>query len=427
MTNDQQKFDFGGESGEETPRKTLYDKILENQEARESGFGSGESGDEGTEGTWGRGDDGTRDSGEEGTEGTWGRGDEDRTKPGSYQGPTTNDQGPLTNDPGPTTNDQGPLTNDPGPTTNDQSPTTPDPGLADPGPADPVRRTRRRIRALFIILLSVMAIVIGYLVYILMIEREESEEMRVTLEMQKESLTFELNELYASYDTLQTSNDSMNVLIEDRQEQIRQLLAIRASNSRKIRIYDEQVKSLRGVLKSYITQVDSLNQANLRLQAENQAQQSQIRRATSANRELEEVNQNLQTQVEKASTLSALMVRAEPIEANGAVARRIRRTEKIRVCFSLAANAIAQRGLKKVYVRIGNPEERVMVKNINESFVFQGESIAYSAVREVEYEGEELPVCIYYNADQNEITTGTYYVDLYMDGERIGTTTFSLK
>jgi len=286
---------------------------------------------------------------------------------------------------------------------------------------------QKRLNIMFIVLFSILFGVIAYLIYVLSTERVESEEMKVTLEMQKENLTGELNELYAAYDTLQTNNDSMNILIQDRQDQIRNLLAVRASNAKKIQIYDKQLKSLRGVLKSYIVQVDSLNQANLRLQAENKASRDQIKQATSANRALEKNIKSLEGQVEKASVVKALFVQAEPIDNNGNIARKIKRTDKIRVNFALAENAIAKRGLKQIYVRIANPNERIMVKNAANVFMYQDESIPYSAMREVEYEGVELDVSIFYDAGDGEIVSGTYYVDLYMDGELVGTTSFSLR
>ena len=280
---------------------------------------------------------------------------------------------------------------------------------------------------MFIVLFTVLFGVIAYLIYTLSTERVDAEEMKVTLEMQKENLTVELNDLYAAYDTLQTNNDSMNVLIQDRQDEIRNLLAVRASNAKKIQIYSEQVKSLRGVLRDFVFQVDSLNQANLRLQAENKASRDQVKQATNANRALEKNIKSLEGQVEKASVINALFLQAEPIENNGNIARKIKRTDKIKVSFALAENAIAQRGLKQVYVRISNPNERIMTKNASNVFVFQEESIPYSAMREVEYEGVEIPVSIYYEAGDGEIVSGTYYVDLYMDGEWVGTTSFSLK
>lgn len=286
---------------------------------------------------------------------------------------------------------------------------------------------QKRINIMFIVLFTILFGVIAYLIYVLSTERVEAEEMKVTLEMQKENLTLELNDLYAAYDTLQTNNDSMNILIQDRQDQIRNLLAVRASNAKKIQIYSEQVKSLRGILRDFVIQVDSLNQANLRLQAENKASRVQIKEATNANKKLEKNIKSLEGQVEKASVVKALFVQAEPIDNNGNIARRIKRTDKIRVNFALAENAIAKRGLKQIYVRIANPNERIMIKNAANVFTYQKESIPYSAMREIEYEGAEIDVSIYYEAGEGEIVSGTYYVDLYMDGELVGTTSFSLK
>jgi hypothetical protein len=48
-------------------------------------------------------------------------------------------------------------------------------------------------------------------------------------------------------------------------------------------------------------------------------------------------------------------------------------------------------------------------------------------MREVEYEGSTLEVCIFYETAPDEIVAGTYYIDLYMDGMAIGTTSFSIK
>lgn len=288
-------------------------------------------------------------------------------------------------------------------------------------------KPNKTLTTILIALMVIMVGVIGFLVYTLMTEREETEEMRITLEMQKDNLTNELNELYSAYDSLQTNNDSMNVLIEERQDQIRNLLAIRASNAKKIQMYEEQVSSLREVLKSYIVQVDSLNQANLRLQAENRAAQDQIHQATRANQQLERNIKNLEETVEKASVVKALFVQAEPIEDNGNVARRLKRVDKIKVSFALAENPVADQGLKRIYIRISNPSMRTMTKSLSNVFEFNGEQMPYSAFRDVEYEGTQLDVAIYYDADESEITEGTYYVDVFMDGETIGTTSFSLK
>jgi archaellum component FlaG (FlaF/FlaG flagellin family) len=54
--------------------------------------------------------------------------------------------------------------------------------------------------------------------------------------------------------------------------------------------------------------------------------------------------------------------------------------------------------------------------------------IPYSAMREVEYEGNDLPVSIYWdNAGEAALMMGKYTVDVFADGNNIGTTTLDIK
>jgi hypothetical protein len=184
---------------------------------------------------------------------------------------------------------------------------------------------------------------------------------------------------------------------------------------------------LRSVLKSYIIQVDSLNSANLRLRAENKDVKERFDEAKSTNKQLEEVNKNLQGKVEMAAVLKALSIVAEPIDNNGNVQKKIKKVQKIRVCFNMGENAVAKKGPRKIYMRIANPNQRVMIKSGTDTFTLDGNLAPYSAMREVEYEGSSLEVCIFYETTSEEIIPGTYYIDLYMEGSQIGTTSFSLK
>jgi len=276
-------------------------------------------------------------------------------------------------------------------------------------------------------MIVILAGALAYLLITLSKERKATEEMRVTLEMQKDRLTRQLDELYAAYDSLQTENDSMNILVEQEKQKITDLLHIKASNAKKIQVYQTEVVSLQKVLKSYIVQVDSLNRANLRLQAENRDVHNRIKKATDINRKLEEQNKKQKSKIEKASVLKALAIVAEPIDNKGVVQKKIKKVDKIRVCFTMSENSLAKPGLRQIYLRIARPDERVMVRSATDIFEFNGSKIPYSAMREIEYEGVALKVCIFYDSSPEEIISGTYYVDLYMEGERIGTTSFSLK
>jgi archaellum component FlaG (FlaF/FlaG flagellin family) len=49
-------------------------------------------------------------------------------------------------------------------------------------------------------------------------------------------------------------------------------------------------------------------------------------------------------------------------------------------------------------------------------------------MREVNYEGQDLPVNIYWdNTGEAEFMVGTYTIDLFADGNNVGTTTIEFK
>lgn len=297
--------------------------------------------------------------------------------------------------------------------------------VKEPAPAAPAKK--RGMNIFLTLAIVVMGVALIYLLITLSKERKDAEEMRVTLEMKKDNLTSELNDLYSSYNKLKTENDSMNTLVEREKQKIQELLKIKASNAKKIQIYEKEVTSLRSVLKSYIIQVDSLNSANLKLRAENKEVKERFDQAKNVNKQLEEQNKDLQGKVEKASTLKALNIIAEPISDNGTVQKKSRNASKIRVCFTLGENAVAKKGPKIIYLRISNPNERIMVKSGTDTFELNGNQAPFSAMRDVEYEGDALEACIYYEAAADEIIAGTYYIDLYLEGGLIGTSSFSLK
>jgi hypothetical protein len=69
-----------------------------------------------------------------------------------------------------------------------------------------------------------------------------------------------------------------------------------------------------------------------------------------------------------------------------------------------------------------------LTKSANDLFQFEDLKIAYSAMREVNYEGQDLPVNIYWdNSGEAEFMVGTYTIDLFADGNNVGTTTLEFK
>jgi hypothetical protein len=74
------------------------------------------------------------------------------------------------------------------------------------------------------------------------------------------------------------------------------------------------------------------------------------------------------------------------------------------------------------------PDQLLLNKSEADIFKFENMTIPYSAVREVTYEGMELPVAIFWdNQGQSPLVPGDYTIDLFADGNNIGTTRLALK
>ena len=58
-------------------------------------------------------------------------------------------------------------------------------------------------------------------------------------------------------------------------------------------------------------------------------------------------------------------------------------------------------------------------------FEFEGERLSYSAMREVDYQNQDLEVGIYYNS--TGFAAGTYQIQLYCEGRLIGQTQVVMK
>jgi chromosome segregation ATPase len=115
-----------------------------------------------------------------------------------------------------------------------------------------------------------------------------------------------------------------------RQEEIEKLIAdlnrTRINNTAAINEYRRELGTLRDVLKSYVVQVDSLNQANIRLREENVQVRQQVVRFESELQQEREVKEDLSARVEMGSRLMVENLLASPLNQRGRENNRISRS-----------------------------------------------------------------------------------------------------
>ncbi len=285
----------------------------------------------------------------------------------------------------------------------------------------------------YIIIIVILSLLVIFLTIDKFIQKNKTEKMIAELEYvntEKQNINTELKNLYKQYDGLKTENDTINARLETEKKKIEQLMAeikrVKGASARKIREYKKEVKTLRAIMRSYIVQIDSLNVSNQKLRAEvgevNKKYQSVLYEKEGLNKEID----SLSNTVDKAATLKATNVEASGMNVRGKDTKKIKKISKIRVCFTIAENAIADKGERWIYIRIAKPDGSILKNKDGSLFPYQDKEIMYTARRRMNYDGSLNSMCIYWKKNET-LDEGLYSVDIFTDGKQIGTTHFSLK
>jgi len=277
-------------------------------------------------------------------------------------------------------------------------------------------------------LIAVTIILAGVLIFLVVMyfdQRKKMIETETVLTHEKDSLANELRILAYSFDTLKTNNDTLNAKLEKEKQRIIQLLSINASNVQLIKKYRNEISTMREIMKSYIVQIDSLNTRNKILVAENVQFRQEIKKVQDSNVELSKVKEELSTKVEKASVIQAKDIIASALNRKRKETTRINLLDKLRVCFTLRENPIAEAGPKRVYMRVLRPDSLVITNSPDNVFSYKDRLLIFSANRTADYMNQDIEMCIYLD-NTGDFIIGNYTVELYLENSIIGQANFML-
>ena len=282
---------------------------------------------------------------------------------------------------------------------------------------------------LIVIVLSALLVLLAILFFW---QRNSYQADAVLIKADKDSIASELSKMVTKYNSIRSENDSLNKTIGYAQTKVKDLLTevvqVKNVSYQQITKYRQEVTTLRNIMRDYIIQIDSLNQKNQRLMAENVNVKQEVTQVRTVNQQLETEKKKLEQTVTLAAQLEASALRASGISAKGKEMVKSGKIEKVKIDFTLSKNLTAKRGAKNIYVRIQRPDQILLMKSDKDLFKFEDMKIPFSAMREVEYEGSELPVSIYWdNSKESPLIPGKYAVDVFADGRNIGTTSFDVK
>lgn len=287
---------------------------------------------------------------------------------------------------------------------------------------------KERRNNLIIIILSALLIAV---ISVFVSQHNENKKILAALNMEKASIQTELSTMMTNYDSIHTNNETLQTELSGAQTKVKDLLQeveqVKKVSYDQIAQYRLEVTTMRNIMKNYIIQVDSLNRRNELLMAENVQVKENFAQSETKNQQLVKEKEHLQEKIKEAELLEATELAAVGINNRGKEAESARRAEQIKVSFVLSKNVTAPRGNKMIYVRIQKPNQVLFQQSPDDLFQFEDLKIPYSAKREVTYEGNAIPVNIFWDNKGEEFLPGEYTVDVFADGNNIGTAKFLMK
>ncbi len=290
---------------------------------------------------------------------------------------------------------------------------------------------------LFKILTIVFAVAIAGLIFWSMSTKKELNGLLVEKENLRVELKAELDQLMAQHNQLKEDNATITAdltekdsIIQENAKQIEEGLRYKWSyfNIKK------QLKELQDVAKGYETQIEDLKLENKNLISENTQIKGQFAAEQQKTSELSMIKDQLTEKVEIASELKTYSVDAYGIRAKSSGKEvktdKTKRTDKVKVCFMLAENALRKVGDIDVYVRIAGPDDIILYTGTGDdySFDYNGEKLQYSIKQTTTYEKQAMNVCCYWTkGEDQELAKGNYKVEIYEGDAVIGHASFNLR
>lgn len=282
------------------------------------------------------------------------------------------------------------------------------------------------------LILLILALIAGsaWLFLSLQEQKQVNQDMQELAELDKQEMENEYERFALQYSEMKTqiNNDSIIQQLTEEQMKTQQLLEelkrVKASDAREIARLKKELATVRAVLRDYVMQIDSLNRLNESLKQENTTVKAELEQRNQQVAGLSSEKASLSQKVAIAAQLDATNISLQLLNKRGKDAKKLKDCTQMKTSFVITKNVTASNGNRTVYVRIQNPGGNVL--GGGGTFPFENRQLEASAKKTIEYTGEETPVTVYWNVSQM-LEAGEYRVSVFVDGNMIGSRTFTFK
>jgi hypothetical protein len=263
--------------------------------------------------------------------------------------------------------------------------------------------------------------------------REKIVKEQVIVE--RDNVQEDLISLKRDYENLQVNDAKIQKDIEEKRVRIEELIEEakrHKGDAYMIAKLRKETETLRTIMKGYVRTIDSLNTLNLNLVAEKKTVLKQLDVEKEKQTSLIKEKDELKSTIAKGSILTCFNINAKAVSykrggKKETETNKARKTEKIKVSFTLGENKIAKAGEKTVFIRIMTPDGKEMAKSYDDNYKFAfNKSVGYFAGKEtLNYANVEISGVTYCEG-QGEFVPGKYIVEVACDGVVIGSSSLKL-
>ena len=261
---------------------------------------------------------------------------------------------------------------------------------------------------------------------------QQNKETVLFLEADKAEVQKELEALVVSYNEILQDNKLKDKdLIAARDRVIALLDSVKdyKANLSIITRYKAQVKGLKNERAQLFKRADSLLVVTQRLAVEKDSTTAVLIKTIKVVDSVTTANTQLFNSLEKGALIgiSNLDATAIIVRKGGKIkeTKRATRADKIRVCYTIAPNTLAQAGDRVLYVQVINPDNNIIGDKSN--ITFGQDLLTYSKSPSVFYENQALDVCAIVGTAGQDVLKGLYTINIFDAQRQIGSTTLMLK
>lgn len=284
-------------------------------------------------------------------------------------------------------------------------------------------------------LIAVIFALLGTNAY-LFLQKNKSEKKIVAAVDEKTALQAELEKLELELEQANTTSSELSEELKTKDEELKAKIAqLRvALNKGKLTADElnkakEDIKQLRYFVEKYTNDIEELKQENAMLTSQRDSLKTAVGNVSRVAQSLSKANDSLSSRVKQGAALKTSFVQVTPlrVRSNGkeSVVNRASNTQKIKISFTINPNALADKGMHDVYLRVVDPAGNLI---IGEGGIFSvdNQEYQYTYKTSLEFSGEAKSYTIDWS-NNTPFESGTYTVILYSGGSIMGRGTFSLK